>query len=229
MRHVLLALAMMIAFGLSSRAQTTQPNLGAKPPEGAVVLFDGTSTDAWVGKDGQPCPWQVVEGSLEAQPKTGDIFTKQKFGDCVVHLEFRTPVPADGDKGQHRGNSGLFFQKAYEIQILESFGLPPSKGDCAAIYSLKAPDQNVALPPMQWQSYDITYRAPRFAADGKVSERPRITLIWNGVKVHDNAEIASPTRNHKDPDPKDPGPLELQDHGFKLQFKNIWVVPAKGE
>jgi hypothetical protein len=208
----------------SAMAQTTQPNL-AKAPEGAVVLFDGVDTSKWQMKDGSDCGWKVVEGALEVTPKAGDLYTKDKFEDCTLHVEFRTPVPAEGDKGQHRGNSGVIMQDMYEVQVLESYGLTATKGDCGSVYNIKAPDKNMALKPMEWQSYDITYRAPRFDDAGKKTENARITLVWNGEKVQDNVEIPHRTRSGKLAETAGPGPVQLQDHGFKVQYRNIWIVP----
>src|SRR5437667_1652446 len=159
---------------------TTQPNLGAKPPAGAIVLFDGQDVSHWQSAKGGDAKWTVTDGALEVTPKAGDIVTKDKFQDCTLHVEFRTPVPAEGDKGQHRGNSGIYLQGRYEIQVLESYGLPISNGDCGAVYSLIAPSQNVARPPLVWQAYDMTFRAPRYDATGKKTENARLTLIWNG-------------------------------------------------
>jgi hypothetical protein len=201
--------------------------LNARPPAGAVVLFDGKDTTAWVHKDGEACQWPLVDGAIEVKPGAKDIFTKEKFNDFTLHIEFRTPEPAPTDKGQHRGNSGIYLQGRYEIQVLESFGLPPTVGDCGAIYSIKAPDVNAAFPPLQWQSYDINYRAPRWDTQGKKTENARVTLVWNGRKAHDNAEIPFPTRSHSDEEKPGPGPIQLQDHGFKVQYRNIWIVPAK--
>jgi hypothetical protein len=214
-----------LVFALSAHAQTTQPNL-AKPPEGAIVLFDGT-TNEFVDKDGKPSSWNVVDGALEATHGKGDLFGKQNFGDCTLHVEFRTPQPGPNDTGEHRGNSGVFFQKTYEIQILDSFGAKLYKGACGAIYNIRPPDKNMCLAPGEWQSFDITYKAPHFDSDGKKTENARATIIWNGEKVHDNAEIPHATRSPKEPEMKEPGPIELQDHGFKVQFRNIWIVPAK--
>jgi hypothetical protein len=202
----------------------------SRPPAAAaekIVLFDGKDLSHWQSAKGGDAKWVITsDGAVEATPKTGDIVTKDKFEDCTLHAEFRTPVPAEGDSGQHRGNSGIFLQGRYEIQVLESFGLPASKGDCGAVYSLIAPAQNVALPPMQWQTYDMTFRAPRYDDAGKKTANARLTLIWNGVKVHDDVEIPSPTRNHTAPEPPGPAPISLQDHGFKVQYRNIWIVPT---
>jgi hypothetical protein len=195
-------------------------------PKGAIVLFDGKDLSKWQDKDGEPAKWKVTpDGAMEVVPKSGDIFTKDKFGDCQLHVEFRTPIPAEGDTGQHRGNSGIFLMNRYEVQVLESFGLPPSKGDCAALYSITAPSQNVAKKPMEWQTYDITFRAPRHDAAGKKIENGKLTLVWNGVKVHDNTDVPSPTRDHTAPEPPGKEPIHLQDHGFTVQYRNIWIVP----
>ena len=197
----------------------------AAPPAGAVVLFDGKDTSHWLGKDNQPCPWKVIDGALQAGG--GDIHTKDGYLDYTLHIEFRTPTPAEGDKGQHRGNSGIYLDNLYEIQVLESFGIePPTKGDCAAIYNQKAPDVNAAKGPMEWQTYDITFRAPRFDDAGKKTENARVTVIWNGKKAHDNAEITGPTRSKNEKEIPGPQPIRLQDHGFAVQFRNIYLVPA---
>jgi len=222
-----IGIAVMVLFGTVALAQTTQPSF-TKPPSDAVVLFDGSDTSKWRMKDGSDCKWKVVDGALEVTPKRGDIYTKDNYRDCKLHVEFRTPVPAEGDKGQHRGNSGIFMQDIYEIQVLESYGLKPTNGDCGSVYNIKGPDKNMALPPMEWQSYDIDYTGPRFDGSGKKTTNARLTLIWNGEKVQDNVEIPHPTRNAKLPEPKEAGPIQLQDHGFKVQYRNIWIVPGKG-
>jgi hypothetical protein len=211
------ALAVLVALIISTGC--------ASKPRNAVVLFDGEDLSKWQSKDGEPAKWKVVEDAFEVVPKSGDLWTKDKFADCRLHVEFRTPIPAEGDKGQHRGNSGIFLMDRYEIQVLESFELPPSKGDCGALYSITPPSKNVAKPPMVWQTYDITFRAPRHDSDGKKIENGKLTLIWNGEKVHDNIEVPSPTRNHQGEEPPGPGPIRLQDHGFPVQFRNIWIVP----
>ncbi len=226
-RSVLLIALLFTASAVAKAAEpTTRPNF-SKPPAGAIVLFDGSDISPWQTEDGRPCPWHVVDGALEVTPGTGDIYTRDGFEDCRLHIEFRTPEPSPGDEGQHRGNSGIFMQKLYEVQVLESYGLPPSRWDCAAIFSIKAPDKNMALPPRQWQSYDITYRSPRWDSSGKKTENARITVVWNGQKVHDDVEIPHCTRDKTLPEPPGAGPIELQDHTFKVQYRNIWIVPLK--
>lgn len=224
----IVALTLLLCAGLraeESAAKSDAPS--AKPPEGAVVLFDGKDLSKWADKDGKPAEWKIVEGAIEVTPKKGDIFTKDKWEDCKLHVEFRTPVPAEGDKGQHRGNSGIFLQSRYEIQVLESFGLQQTKGDCGSLYSITPPSKNMAKPPMEWQSYDITFKAPRFDADGKKTENGKLTLVWNGEKVHDNTDIPFPTHNHKLVETPGPQPIKLQDHGFAVQYRNIWIEPLK--
>jgi hypothetical protein len=229
-RWFAIAFASLMLVCNALRAQTahptTQPTV-TPPPEGAIVLFDGKDLSHWQTAGGKPAAWTIIDNAVEVTPKGGDIVTKDGFEDCTLHVEFRTPVPAEGDKGQHRGNSGIFLQGRYEIQVLESFGLVPTKGDCGSVYSLIPPSKNMALPPEQWQSYDMTFRAPRYDADGKKTENARLTLIWNGENVQDNVEIPSPTRKHDGPEPKGPAPISLQDHGFKVQYRNIWIVPSK--
>jgi|SRR6185437_9591399 len=215
----------------AKKESTTRPSATAMDKsmhEGRIVLFDGHDLSKWQGKNGGEPKWKITEdGAVEVVPHSGDIETKEKFGDCVLHVEFRTPIPAEGDKGQHRGNSGIFLKGQYEIQVLESYGLKPTIGDCGALYSITAPSQNMAKPPMEWQTYDITFHAPKFDAEGKKTENGKLTLIWNGVKVQDNIDIPSPTRDHNAAEVPGPGPIELQDHGFKVQYRNIWVEPVK--
>jgi hypothetical protein len=194
-------------------------------PRNAIVLFDGEDLSKWRDKNGEPVKWKVVDEVIEVVPRTGDIWTRDVFEDCKLHVEFRTPIPAEGDTGQHRGNSGVILMDRYEVQVLESFGLQPSKGDCGALYSIAPPSKNMARQPMEWQTYDITFRAPRHDSSGKKTENGRLTLIWNGTKVHDNIEVPSPTRDHKAPEPPGPQPIRLQDHGFAVQYRNIWIAP----
>ena len=205
-------------------AATTTTTSPATRPAGAVVLFDGKDQSTWLDKSGKPAAWKAVDGAIEANG-TGDIHTKDSYRDFVLHVEFRTPEPKPGQTGQHRGNSGIYLDDRYEVQVLDSYGLEPTKGDCGAIYNQKAPDVNACLPPLEWQTYDMTFRAPRFDAAGKKTENARLTLIWNGRKVHDNAEITGPTRSASEKELPE-GPIRLQDHGHPVQYRNIWIVPA---
>ena len=193
-------------------------------PRDAIVLFDGKDLSKWQGKDGGEAKWKLVDDAMEVNG-TGDIATRETFGDCELHVEFRTPEPKEGQTGQNRGNSGVFLLNLYEIQVLDSYGLTPAKGDCASVYNQKPPDVNAALPPLVWQTYDIDFRAPRFDSAGKKTESARVTVILNGKKVHDNVEILKGTSGKSPPEQPGDAPIRLQDHHHPVQFRNIWVVP----
>ena len=224
--RILLAVALVAvvpALGLAHQ----KPNLGAKPPRGAIVLFDGKDASLWrQAGSTDPCKWDIEDGSLIVKPGTGDIVTSQEFGDYRLHLEFRLPLLAD-QTSQGRANSGVYNQGRYEVQVLDSYNNPTYKfGGCGAIYGQKDPDRNAIIPPEQWNSYDITFRAPRFDKDGKQTAFPRITVFHNGIKIHDNVEIkvANTATGQTGVQPAT-GPLELQDHGCAIRYRNIWIVP----
>ncbi len=197
-------------------------------PTGAVVLFDGKTADAWVKKDGKgKVEWKIADGAMEGVKGHGDIVTTEKFGGkFALHVEFRVPYEP-GNGGQGRGNSGVYLQGRYEVQILDSYGLKSGKNDCAAIYDLFPPKENACKAPTVWQSYDIEFTAPVFA-DGKKTAPVRMTVIHNGVKVHDDAKVEKDnTTAGMGGDPSKPGPIMLQDHGHPVQFRNIWLLPSK--
>jgi len=192
-----------------------------KAPEGATVI----DASQLVHEDGKPCDWPVVDGALEVGK--GSVITKEKYQDFQLHVEFNIPEPPEGAKEQARSNSGVDIQRRYEVQILESYGQePPAFNGCGSIYRQKAPDKNAAKKAGEWQTYDITFRGARFDASGKKSEGARITVLWNGVKVHDNYEIKDKTGAGK-PEGPEPGPILFQDHGAKVKFRNIWILPKK--
>ena len=201
------------------------PNLGEKPPAGAIILLaleEGKkpSLDAW-----DPPSWTVLDdGSM--QVSKGDIRTKQEFGDFKLHLEFRLPYEPAG-RGQGRGNSGVYLMDRYEIQVLDSFGLEPKNNDCAAVYTQVAPKVNACLPPGAWQTYDITFHAPRFDADGKKTKDAVVTVVQNGVTVQDQTVIKGPTGSAKSKPEVKKAPFHLQDHQHKVQYRNIWLVELK--
>jgi Domain of Unknown Function (DUF1080) len=217
----------------------SSPTLGAKPPTGALVLFDGTGFDQWQHGGGRAVTWHLAgNGAMEVRSARsneerqsgigGDIETKRKFGDCRIHLEFRYPVEP-GKQGQGRGNSGFFFQGDYEVQILNSYGLDGRWNECGALYKASPPKVNAARPPMEWQTYDIDYKASVWKDGVKVSS-PRITVRLNGVLVHQDQEIPHTTAHafaQRTNEPKGDGPIRLQDHGNAIQFRNIWVLPGK--
>jgi len=190
---------------------------------GRTELLDGTLA-AWQHADGGPPRWLVLEGGrvLEVVPGTGDLLTRQVWGDQRIHLEFRLPEMPDR-QGQARANSGVYVQGRYEVQILDSWGREPRIDGCGAIYGLRAPSENASRPPGQWQSYDIFFRAPRFDDLGNLVENARITVRHNGILVQDDVELPKTTRAALDDVLVPEGPLLLQDHGAPVQYRNIWV------
>lgn len=198
--------------GLIAKVERKSPTLGAAPPAGAVVLFDGTNADAFQGGKVSPEGW-LMEGSD----------TVDKFGDCELHLEFRTPFMPTA-RGQGRGNSGCYLQSRYEVQILDSFGLAGKNNECGGIYETKDPEVNMCLPPLVWQTYDITYQAARFDDAGMKTADARITVRHNGVVVHSDVSLPKSTRAAPLKEGPAPGPLHLQNHGNPVRFRNIWLV-----
>jgi hypothetical protein len=201
------------------------------PPRDAVVLFDGKSLDNWSRPDGRPAGWKLLEGGV-MQAQNGNIVTKQKFdGHFKLHVEFRVPYRPD-KRGQERGNSGVYLQGRYEVQILDSYGLESKDNDCGGIYGVAAPRVNACKAPTVWQSYDIEFIAPR-CTDGKISEPARMTVFHNGVRIQDDVKFVKddkPVTNTTaglGGDPCTPGPIMLQDHGNPVQFRNVWLVPVR--
>jgi len=197
------------------------PTAGLEPPPGATVLLsykEGIPPDAseWDKKTWVPLP----DGSLLVGE--GDTRTKKEFGDVRLHLEFCIPYVPEG-RGQDRGNSGVYFQERYEPQILDSFGLIPRAGDCGALYEIAVPPVNACLPPLSWQTYDITFRAPRFNAEGGQVEFPWMTVDPNGVRLHERQTLPHSTVGGAEGFVAK-GPFRLQDHGHEVRFRNIWVV-----
>lgn len=201
--------------------------LPVPPPKGAIVLFDGTSLDGWQSADGRPAGWKLVGGgAMEVVKGTGDIQTKQVFGDVQVHVEWATPKPAEGSD-QDRGNSGVFLMGRYEVQVLDSYeNVTYADGSAASIYGQYPPRVNACRPPGEWQTYDITFRRPRFDPAGTLISPARMTVRHNGILVHDNVALLGPTSNgRRDPYAAHPDrlPLKLQDHGHPVHFRNIWI------
>lgn len=195
------------------KKERQSPTLGAKPPAGAVVLFDGKSADAWErGK-------VVMDNLLQS-----DCETKQKFGDHTLHIEFRTPFKPWA-RGQARGNSGVYIQGRYELQVLDSFGLEGENNECGGIYSIAKPNVNMCLPPLTWQTYDIDFTAAKYDAACKKAAPAKTTIKHNGVVIHENLELkGTPGKN-----PEGPGPdvVYLQGHGNPVVYRNIWIVEKK--
>jgi hypothetical protein len=193
------------------------PTEGEKPPAGAIILFDGTNADAWDhGK--------IVNGLLTVSVPGGQT-SKQKFRDFSAHAEFILPFMPKA-RGQGRANSGVYCQGRYEVQVLDSFGLEGKDNECGGIYTLHAPKVNMCYPPLQWQTYDIDFTAPRFA-DGKKTANARITVKHNGVLIQDDVEVKDDTAGGVLKEGPEPGPIHLQNHGNPVFYRNIWLVEKK--
>jgi hypothetical protein len=210
-----------------AKPEDAQDVRSTPPPKGAVILFDGKHLDSWVNREGKaPAKWKILQdGSMEV--KGGDIRTGESFGgNFKLHVEFRVPYMPKA-KGQGRGNSGVYVQGRYEVQILDSYGLQSKNNDCGAIYEVAAPLVNACKAPTVWQSYDIEFKSPQ-CQDGKKVKSARMTVYHNGVKIHDDVEITTDnTRAGLGGDPCAAGPILLQDHGNPVQFRNIWVLQMK--
>ena len=227
-----------------AKAEDAKDMPSVKPPAGAIVLFDGKSLDNWVTRNSggkEPAKWKLVDGgAVQVAPGTGDIITRQKFdGRFKLHVEFRVPYEPKSS-GQGRGNSGVYLQGRYEVQVLDSYGIPADKlgqGDCCGIYGVAKPPVNACKAPTVWQTYDIDFRSP-VCKDGKPAEPGIISVVFNGVKIHDRVRIARKDKAGKEEivtvttaglasDPCTPGPILLQDHGNPVQFRNIWLLPMR--
>jgi len=196
------------------------PTEGAKPPPGAVVLLPMTEgpppLEAWTNRK-----WKALPGGV-MQIARGGNNTVKKFGDVKLHIEFMTPYEPKG-RGQGRGNSGVYLMGRYEVQVLDSFGLLPRKGDCGAIYGVAVPKVNASLPPLRWQTYDVTFRAPRIDKEGKLAAPGRISVLHNGIEIHKDVQLKGTTRSGAR-GLVQVGPLHLQDHGHPVKYRNIWIV-----
>ena len=204
----------------------SSPDAPGQAPSDAVMLFDGTDLSGWAAKDGEP-GWKVENGHMEVVPRSGSIQTKHHFGDCQLHVEWATPAEVKGES-QGRGNSGVFLMGQYEIQVLDSYDNPTyADGAAPAIYGQCPPLVNACRKPGEWQTYDIIWLGPRFDGD-KVVRRAAVTILHNGVLAHHDKELISPTTHKRlaeyAPHPET-GPLELQDHGDLVRYRNIWYRP----
>lgn len=202
------------------------PGENGSPPSDAFILFNGKDLANWVNDQGEKPGWEIKDGILTVAPGKGDIRTRQAFGDCQLHIEWRTPVKVVGE-GQGRGNSGVFFMGRYEIQILDSYNNRTySNGQAGSVYKDKIPLVNVCRPPGEWQVYDILFTAPVFDKDGEVVSPARFTVFQNGVLIHNNVKVDGTTAfigYHKYTAHPPRLPLGLQDHGNPVSFRNIWI------
>ncbi len=197
--------------GKLERIQRGSPTMGARPPKGALVLFDGKNTDQFI--NGKMTPDGLLMAGTDIKPM---------FQDFNLHLEFRLPYMPNSDD-QQRGNSGCYIQSRYEVQILDSFAQVPKFNGASSLYRTKSPDLNMCFPPLVWQTYDIKFTAPRWAADGTKIQNARITVWHNGVKTQDNYEIPNKTGAGKQEEPS-LLPIKLQDHSDPVVYRNIWII-----
>ncbi|MGH9744099.1 MAG: 3-keto-disaccharide hydrolase [Candidatus Acidiferrum sp.] len=208
---------------------STQAEPG-RPPSDAIVLFDGKDLSKWQQDNGSPAKWKVENGYVEVVAKTGEMRTKEGFGDCQLHVELREPTPPHGES-QERGNSGVFLMGLYEVQVLDSYhNRTYADGQAAAIYGQYPPLVIAARPPGEWQWYDIVFNRPHFDSAGKLLKPAHFTVFDNGVLVQDNVEPTGPTANGSRPPYKagpDKLPLALQDHGNPVRYRNIWIRELK--
>lgn len=245
MQFTNLAFGLFMATALPTYAQITDPKAtevwspeprivtpgrsASRPPSDAIVLFDGRNLNEWLSaKDSTAAKWQLnPDSSMTVLRGAGDIMTKRSFGDCQLHFEWRTPpVAANSPTGQGRGNSGVFFQNRYEVQVLDSYeNRTYSNGQASAVYKQHIPLVNACRPPGDWQTYDIVYTAPRFNADGVQVASGRVTVIHNGVLTQNNVEIKGTTEYIGLPKVEAHGkaPIKLQDHGDPISYRNIWI------
>jgi hypothetical protein len=233
-------LFVIMASGLFGQAQRTPestelwepvppmvtPGEGISAPSDAIILFDGSGLNEWTETTGGPAGWTVADGCMTVKPGTGIIKTKRVFGDCQLHIEWRSPAEVSGE-GQGRGNSGIFLQDLYEVQVLDCYNNKTySNGQTGSIYKQSIPLVNACKKPGEWQVYDIIYMAPRFNENGRVAVPARITVLHNGVLIQNNVEIRGTTEYIGSPRNVVHGlkePLSLQDHGNLVSYRNIWI------
>ena len=205
--------------------RAVNPGDASTPPSDAIVLFDGSNTDAWTHHNGDPINWALEDGVLTVVRGTGAIFTKEKFGDCQLHVEWRAPSEVVSE-GQGRGNSGVFLQNKYEVQVLDSYqNRTYSNGQAASIYKQYMPLVNAMSPPGEWNTYDIIFKAPVFNEDGIKVASGYLTVLHNGILVQNHVEIKGTTPYIGLPQNPAHGDdvIQLQDHGNPVSYRNIWI------
>ena len=201
------------------------PGSGSAAPSDAIVLFDGADLKEWVSADGSPAKWKVSDGAMTVEKGAGAIFTKRTFNDFQLHIEFRPPAVVEGN-GQGRGNSGIFLQNRYELQVLDSYNNRTySNGQAGSMYKQSPPLVNACRPPGEWQVYDIIYQAPRYNKDGMLITPPYVTVLQNGILVQNHFAIKGTTEYIGMPKniAHGAGPIQLQDHNNPTSFRNIWI------
>jgi type 1 glutamine amidotransferase len=206
------------------------PDYPARAPKGAQVLLGldwrpkaPSDLDKWQHAEAKPAAWRPIGEAFEVVPGSGDLVTKEGFGDALYHVEFQTPAMPEAS-GQARGNSGVYVQSRYEVQVLDSYGLTPGMGDCGSIYGQHVTAVNASRPPERWQSYDIEFTAPRFDTSGAKTANARMSVWHNGIPIHADAELSGPTAGGEAGEVAS-APLRLQDHGDRVRYRNVWVLP----
>lgn len=201
------------------------PGNANTPPSDAIVLFDGKDATEWTHYEGEAAGWTVENGVMTAKPGTGDIYSKRKFGDCQLHVEFRIPNEVQGE-GQDNGNSGVYLQAKYEVQVLGSHDSETyPNGQCGAIYKQYIPLVNASRPKMEWQTYDIIFKAPVFNKDGIKVSPAYLTVLHNGILIQNHVELKGTTEYKGWPQniAHGKGSIILQEHGNPVSYRNIWI------
>jgi len=209
---------------LAGDPPVVDPGPAGGVPSDAILLFDGKDFSQWRGENGGEAKWKLENGYAEVNG-TGSIFTKQEFGDCQVHVEWASPAKVEGD-GQGRGNSGVYLQGRYEIQVLDGYNNKTyADGQVGAFYGNFAPLVNAARKPGEWHAYDIIFHPPKLAADGKTVLPGSFTVLLNGVLVQDHVPVKGSTTAAAFSDVAPKGPLVLQDHGNPVRYRKVWIRP----
>ncbi len=201
-------------------------SMPGKAPSDAIILFDGKNLEQWQSAKGGPARWSVSSEMFTVKAGEGDIKTKREFCDVQLHIEWKAPEKTEGLQGQGRGNSGVFFQERYEVQVLDSFeNLTYSNGQAASVYKQHIPLVNAMRSPQHWNVYDIVFEAPKFTESGALEKAAIITVFHNGVLVQNHVELAGPTAwiGHPKYEKHACAPISLQDHANPVSYRNIWV------
>ncbi len=203
------------------------PGTNGSAPSDAIILFDGTHLDRFESSEGSTVQWDLSDGIVTVKPGTSNIQTKKGFGDCQLHIEWRSPTDEGDDQGQARGNSGIFLMGRYEVQVLDSHSSKTySNGQAASIYKQHIPLVNACRPTGEWQTYDIIFTAPKFGTDGRIVSPARLTVLHNGVLVQNNVALLGTTTYTGLPEyevHQEKEPLVLQDHDDRVSYRNIWI------